>query len=60
MPGYALHRDPVWRERANFVINAPSGLTIKAGIYSIASSHPRVISRSACTLARSTRRFNSL
>lgn len=23
MTGYALHRDPVWRERANFVVNAP-------------------------------------
>lgn len=23
MPGYALHRDPVWRERANFIVNAP-------------------------------------
>ncbi|TDW19276.1 DUF4265 domain-containing protein [Kribbella kalugense] len=23
MIGYALHRDPVWRERANFIVNAP-------------------------------------
>jgi hypothetical protein len=23
MTGYALHREPVWRERANFIVNAP-------------------------------------
>lgn len=23
--GFALHREPVWRERANYIINAPIG-----------------------------------